>query len=125
VWPGAVAGERVRVQRRPQLSHERCCCQAVAGNVADNDPDLSVGKLDHVVPIPADLVARREVARRDSHSVHRAKAARKEAALEHHRVAMLALHRIEEPRPFDRRRGPCRGQVQHRQVPEVKYTRAK
>ena len=56
---GRVPLERVGAQSRAQLAHERRGAQPMAGDVADREADAAAGQLDDVVPVAADLVARR------------------------------------------------------------------
>ena len=61
---------RQRRQRRAHLAHRRSRGQSVADNVADRQRDLTVRKLENVVPVSADLERRacRLITSRDRHA---------------------------------------------------------
>ncbi len=115
--------QRVGVQRGAQLAHQRGGAHAVPDDVADRHADLASRQLEHVVPVPADLVARRQVARRRRHADDFREPARQQAALKQHRDAVLALERRVQARALDPRCGTRSGEVEHRQVPHREGTR--
>ena len=80
------------------------------------EADAAAGEVDHVVPVAADLVARREVARRDLDADQVREAVGQQAALQGDRAAMLAVERVEQPRAVDRRRGLRGRELQQRRV---------
>ncbi len=107
---------RVRAQRRAQLRHQGGCADTVTDDVADHDPDLVVRQNDDVVPVTADLVARRHIARGELDVRERRQGARQQAALQRDRGAMLLLERVEQPRALDRGRDAGGGQLEDRRV---------
>ena len=114
--PGRMAVERVRAQAGAQLAHERRRPQPVAGDVPDGEADLAARQVDDVVPVAADLVAGREVARRGVDADEVGQAVGQQAALQRDRAAMLAIERVEQPRAVDRGRRLGRGELQQRGV---------
>ena len=116
VSPGRVPLERVGAQAGAQLAHEGRGAQPVAGDVADGQADAAAGELDDVVPVAADLVAGREVARRGLDADEVGEAVGQQAALQGDRAAMLAIERVEEPRAVDRRCRLAGGELEQRRV---------
>ena len=113
---GRVALQRVGAQTRAQLAHERRGPQPMAGDVADREADLAGGQLDDVVPVAADLVARRQVAHRCVDADEVGEAVGQQAALQGDRAAMLAVERVEQARAVDRGGGLRGGELQQRGV---------
>ncbi len=111
-----MALERVGPQARPQLAHERCGPQPVAGDVADGEADVAPGQVDDVVPVAAHLVARRQVARRGVDADEVGQAVGQEAALQPDRAAVLAIEGVEQARAVDRGRRLRGRELQQRGV---------
>ena len=79
-------------------------------------PMCAAGQVDDVVPVAADLVARRQVARRGVDADEVGDAVGQEAALQRDRAAMLAIEGVEEARAVDRGRRLRGGELEQRGV---------
>ena len=118
-----VAFERVGVQRRPQLPHQRRGTEAVTDHVADYHTDQAPGQLDHVIPVAADLVASRLVAGGDPRPGDVGDPPGEQAALEHHGDPVLALQRLVQARALDPGGCPRGRDLEDRQVTLTKCAR--
>jgi hypothetical protein len=102
---GAVVFEGVGVKGGSELAHQGRGPDPVADDIPDHDPQLAVGELEQVVPVPAHLVGSREVpgGGRDSEGLHQA--FRKQAPLQDLRDLVLVLEGGVQPCSLDAR--PC------------------
>ncbi len=88
----------------------------VADNVADRDADPAVRQLEHVIPVAADLVARRQVAGRDRDAHRLYRALGQQASLQHSGDPVLVLERRVQPRALDARGRAGGSDLEHREV---------
>ncbi len=113
---GTVVLDRIRMQRRAQLSHQRRRLHPVADDVADSDPEPPPLQLKYVIPITANLVARGQITRGGGDTDHIDYSPRQQTPLEKHHHVMLLLERREQAGSFDPRRRSPRRDLQHRDV---------